>query len=234
MILADHHRRTVGTAHKVDVHHIPAQGIACANGKGCRQQKARHSHPQPYLPEMCQPAQSHQQQTNKGCIVCVKIQPRPRLGADPHGPAIQQTGQGFRSLAQQQIQRPGHRDKPRKSGAKAQQKHGLHQPENRHAGQHCINADAEAPQHQNRKGSRRSTDPDAHRLGQAAADMSQDALQYSGLFLPGRVRCKERMQVTGKLRTGQCTQHSGKRQFKADITHGIAVASGHQDARRRQ
>ena len=64
--------------------------------------------------------------------------------------------------------------------------------------------------------------------------MSQDALQYSGLFLPGRVRCKECMQVTGKLRTGQCTQHSGKRQLKADITHGIAVPGGHQDARRRQ
>ena len=103
VILADHHRRAVGTAHKVDVHHIPAQGVAHANGKGCRQQKARHSHPQPYLPEMCQPAQSHQQQTNKGCIVCVKIQPRPRLGADPHGPAIQQAGQKFRRFANHRI-----------------------------------------------------------------------------------------------------------------------------------
>lgn len=196
--------------------------------------RTRHSHPQPYLPEMCQPAQSHQQQTDKGCIVCVKIQPRPRLGADPHGPAVQQAGQGFRSLAQQQIQRPGHRDQPRKGSTKAQKHHGFDHPKHCCAGQHCINADAEAPQHQNRKGSCRSTDPDAHRLGQAAADMSQDALQYSGLFLPGRVRCKECMQVTGKLRTGQCTQHSGKRQLKADITHGIAVAGGHQDACRRQ
>ena len=142
IVLGDHHCRRVGAAHKVDVHHIPAEGIAQPNGNRRCQHNAGHGHPQTQTPAEGQPAQQDEHQTDNGRIGRIKVEPRTRFCRYPDGPAVEQAGQGCGQYGEYTMQRRKGGHQPGERRAEAQQHHGLDEPEDRHAGDHCPDADA--------------------------------------------------------------------------------------------
>ena len=119
IVLGDHHCRRVGAAHKVDVHHIPAEGIAQPNGNRRCQHDAGHSHPQTQTPAEGQPAQQDEHQTDNGRIGRIKVEPRTRFCRYPDGPAVEQTGQGCRQYGEHTMQRRKGGHKPGERRAEA-------------------------------------------------------------------------------------------------------------------
>ena len=186
MILADHHRRAVGCPQRSMCTTSRRRALPAPMAKGCRQQKAaRHSHRSRTFQRCASPAQSHQQQTDKGCIVCVKYSPAPGFVLIPHhisGSAGRSGLPQRRPAADTAARPPG--QSPHKAIPRPRSIMGLTIKHCR-AGRHCINATL-SPRSSTRKGSCPKHRPPMHTVSvQAAADMSQDALQYRGAFSSG-------------------------------------------------
>ena len=133
------------------------------------------------------------------------------------------------------------RHQPRKSHCQPQQKQRLHHPQHRNAGDHRPHADAQAPQHQHREGSRRGAGGNAGALCKTLQTLRQpikprvpDRLLQ---ILPGFDPKASVVGIPHPADAGTTrhrAHHCRKGKFKADIPHRIAVDGGHQDACRRQ
>ena len=128
-----------------------------------------------------------------------------------------------------------------KSYCQPQQKQRLHHPQHRDAGNHRPHADAQAPQHQYREGSRRGTGSNTGALRKTLKPLRQPVeprtsdrlLQvFSGFDPKSPVVGVPHPADAGVAR--HRAYHCRKGKLKADIPHCIAVSGGHQDACRRQ
>lgn len=89
VVLGNYHRRRLRAAHKVDMHHVPAERVAQPDAHRCRQQNARQSHPQTHPPAESQHPKPAQQQTDQRCVDGIKVNGCPGLCAEPDRPAVQ-------------------------------------------------------------------------------------------------------------------------------------------------
>ena len=134
-----------------------------------------------------------------------------------------------------QRRKGGHQ--PGERRAEAQQHHGLDEPEDRHTGDHCPNADAQPAQHQHRKGRRRRTDRNTDAFRKAPEALRQLEIPWAlhRIFRVFPELAVPRIPGTTDARTARHrTHYCRKGKLKADITHGIAVSCGHNNTCHRQ
>ena len=156
---------------------------------------------------------------------------------DQTASGVEQAGQRRRRCGQHTIQRSKSGYQAGKGRAKAQQHHGLDEPQHRHTGCHRINAHTQPAQHQHRECGHRSTNE--MQMLSARPQRRSGRLKYHGRFTGFFAFFPElavpRIPGAADAHTAcHRAHHRRKRKFKADIAHCIAVACGHNDTCHRQ